>query len=128
MTIGNWNWIAILVLLMCGCAIAKTGRIDRPEKMQTEIGTLICPGMTIAEVESAMKSEGFTSRIERNASFVAMKSWGDKEPRRDGIDFVRCGRTNSAGIMMGRVWSVAVLLDGERTTGEVLVSRFVDGP
>jgi hypothetical protein len=96
--------------------------------MQTEIGMLIRPGMTIEEVESAMKVEGFKCTIERNASFIAMKSWLDIEPRRDAIDFVRCNRTNSAGLMMGRIWSVAILLDGEKTTGEVLVSHYVDGP
>ncbi len=111
-----------------GCATTKTRKIDAPEKMQTEIGALIRPGMSIEEVESAMNSEGFKCTIERNASFVSMKSWLDKEPRRDAIDFVRCNRTNSAGLMMGRVWSVAILLDGEKTTGEVLVSHYVDGP
>jgi hypothetical protein len=30
--------------------------------------------------------------------------------------------------MMERVWSVAIMLDGEKTTGEVLVSHYVDGP
>jgi hypothetical protein len=44
------------------------------------------------------------------------------------IDFVRCNRTNSAGVLTGRVWSVAILLDGEKTTGEVLVSHYIDGP
>ncbi|MFN9984528.1 MAG: hypothetical protein ACK52S_03150 [Pirellula sp.] len=96
--------------------------------MQTEIGALIHPGMTIGEVESAMKAEGFKCNIERNASFIAMRSWLDREPRRDAIDFVRCNRSNSAGLMMGRIWSVAILLDGEKTTGEVLVSHYVDGP
>jgi hypothetical protein len=66
--------------------------------------------------------------MERNASFVSMKSWLDMEPRRDAIDFVRCNRTNSAGVLTGRVWSVAILLDGEKTTGEVLVSHYIDGP
>ena len=89
---------------------------------------LIHPSMTIEEVKSAMKSEGFKCTFERNAAFVAMRSWLDIEPRRDAIDFVRCNRTNSAGLMMGRIWSVAILLDGEKTTGEVLVSHYVDGP
>jgi hypothetical protein len=127
--IGNRMWIAcLLVLLVLGCATTKTRRIDAPEKMETEIGRLIHPGMTIAEVESAMRIEGFSCTIERNASFVAMKSWLDKEPRRDAIDFVRCHRANSAGLMMGRIWSIAILLDGDKTTGEVLVSHYVDGP
>jgi hypothetical protein len=108
--------------------MTKTRRIEEPDKMETEIGVLIHPGMTIEEVESVMKSEQFTCTIERNASFVAMRSWLDKEPRRDAIDFVRCNRSNSAGIMMARIWSVAVLLDGDKTTGEVLVSHYVDGP
>lgn len=118
----------ILVLLILGCATTKTRRIDAPEVMQTEIGKLIRPGMTIEEVESTMKTEGFTCSVERNASFVAMKSWQDKEPRRDAIDFVRCNRTNTAGLLMGRIWSLAILLDGNKTTGEVLVSHYVDGP
>lgn len=118
----------ILVLLILGCATTKTRRTDAPEKMQTEIGKLIRPGMTIEEVESTMKTEGFTCSVERNASFVAMKSWQDKEPRRDAIDFVRCNRTNTAGLLMGRIWSLAILLDGNKTTGEVLVSHYVDGP
>ena len=129
MTIGNGVPIAcLLVLLVLGCATTRTRKIDAPERMQTEIGILIRPGMTIEEVESAMKVEGFKCTIERNASFIAMKSWLDIEPRRDAIDFVRCNRTNSAGLMMGRIWSVAVLLDGEKTTGKVLVSHYVDGP
>lgn len=118
----------ILVLLILGCATTKTRRIDAPEVMQTQIGKLIRPGMTIEEVESTMKTEGFTCSVERNASFVAMKSWQDKEPRRDAIDFVRCNRTNTAGLLMGRIWSLAILLDGNKTTGEVLVSHYVDGP
>lgn len=118
----------ILVLLILGCASTKTRRIDAPEVMQTQIGKLIRPGMTIEEVESTMKTEGFTCSVERNASFVAMKSWQDKEPRRDAIDFVRCNRTNTAGLLMGRIWSLAILLDGNKTTGEVLVSHYVDGP
>ncbi len=129
MTIGSGLRITfLLVLFLLGCAITRTRRIDAPERMQTEIGMLIRPGMTIEEVDSAMKAEGFKCTIERNASFIAMRSWLDKEPRRDAIDFVRCNRTNSAGLMMGRVWSVAILLDGEKTTGEVLVSHYVDGP
>jgi len=128
-TIGSGLRITcLLVLFLLGCAITRTRRIDAPERMQTEIGMLIRPGMTIEEVDSAMKAEGFKCTIERNASFIAMRSWLDKEPRRDAIDFVRCNRTNSAGLMMGRVWSVAILLDGEKTTGEVLVSHYVDGP
>jgi hypothetical protein len=128
-TIGNGVQIAcLLVLFVLGCATTRTRKIDAPERMQTEIGALIHPGMTIEEVESAMKIEGFKCSIERNASFVSMKSWLDMEPRRDAIDFVRCNRTNSAGVMMGRVWSVAILLDGEKTTGEVLVSHYIDGP
>ena len=123
------QWLACFVfLLLLGCALTKTRRIEEPDKMETEIGVLIHPGMTIEEVESVMKSEGFTCSVERNASFVAMRSWLDKEPRRDAIDFVRCNRANSAGIMMARIWSVAVLLDGDKTTGEVLVSHYVDGP
>ena len=129
MTIGNGVQIAcLLILFVLGCAITRTKKIDAPERMQTEIGMLIRPGMTIEDVESAMKVEGFKCTIERNASFIAMKSWLDKEPRRDAIDFVRCNRTNSAGIMMGRIWSVAILLDAGKTTGEVLVSHYVDGP
>ncbi len=129
MTIGNGVQIAcLLVLFVLGCATTRTRKIDAPERMQTEIGALIRPGMTIGEVESAMKAEGFKCNIERNASFISMKSWLDMEPRRDAIDFVRCNRTNSAGVMMGRVWSVAILLDGEKTTGEVLVSHYIDGP
>ncbi len=118
----------LLILLVLGCATTKTRRIDAPEEIETEIGKLIHPGMTIAEVESAMKSEGFKCNIERNASFVIKKSWNDREPRRDAIDFIRCNRTNSAGLMMRHVWSVAILLDGDKTTGEVLVSHYVDGP
>lgn len=118
----------ILVLLILGCATTKTRRIDTPEKMQTEIGRLIRPGMTIEEVEFTMETEGFTCSVERNASFVVRKSWQDKEPRRDAIDFVRCNRTNTAGLLMGRIWSLAILLDGNKTTGEVLVSHYVDGP
>jgi hypothetical protein len=95
--------------------------------MQTKIGMLIRPGMTIEEVESATKVEGFKYTIERNASFIARKSGLDKEPRRDAIDFFRCNRTNSAGLIMGRIWSVAIMLDGEKTTGEVLFSHYVDG-
>ncbi len=129
MTIGNGVRIScLLVLFLLGCATTRTRGIDAPERMQTEIGMLIRPGMTIGEVESAMKAEGFKCNIERNASFIAMRSWHDKEPRRDAIDFVRCNRSNSAGLMMGRIWSVAILLDGEKTTGEVLVSHYVDGP
>lgn len=129
MTIGNGVRISfLLVLFLLGCATTRTRRIDAPERMQTEIGMLIRPGMTIGEVESAMKAEGFKCNIERNASFIAMRSWLDREPRRDAIDFVRCNRSNSAGLMMGRIWSVAILLDGEKTTGEVLVSHYVDGP
>ena len=128
MTIGNRVQIGCLVLLVLGCATTRTRKIDAPERMQTEIGMLIRPGMTIGEVESAMKAEGFKCTTERNANFIAMKSWLDKEPRRDAIDFVRCNRTNSAGILMGRVWSIAILLDGEKTTGDVLVSHYVDGP
>ncbi|MFN7738087.1 MAG: hypothetical protein ACK5O8_18375 [Pirellula sp.] len=129
MTIGNGVQIAcLLVLFVLGCATTRTRKIDAPERMQTEIGALIHPGMTIGEVESAMKAEGFKCNIERNASFIAMRSWLDREPRRDAIDFVRCNRSNSAGLMMGRIWSVAILLDGEKTTGEVLVSHYVDGP
>jgi hypothetical protein len=128
-TIGNGVQIAcLLVLFVLGCATTRTRKIDAPERMQTEIGALIHPGMTIGEVESAMKAEGFKCNIERNASFIAMRSWLDREPRRDAIDFVRCNRSNSAGLMMGRIWSVAILLDGEKTTGEVLVSHYVDGP
>ncbi|XZE19922.1 hypothetical protein SH449x_005252 [Pirellulaceae bacterium SH449] len=118
----------LLVLMVLGCATTKTRKIDAPDRMQTEIGALIRPGMTIEEVESALKIEGFQCTIERNASFVAMKSWSEKEPPREAIDFVRCNRTNNAGFLMGRVWSVAILLDGGKATGEVLVSHFVDGP
>jgi hypothetical protein len=129
MTIENRLQIAfILVLIVLGCATTRTRKIDAPESMQTEMEMLIHPGMTIEEVESTMKVEGFNCTVERNASFIARRSWRDKEPRRDAVDFVRCNRTDIAGLMMGRFWSVAILLDGEKTTGEVLVSHYVDGP
>jgi hypothetical protein len=128
-TIREEVWIASIVLLFVfGCATTRTKRIDAPERMQAEIDALIHPGMSIAEVESVMKLEGFTCTMERNSSFIAMRSWLDKEPRRDAIDFIRCNRTNSAGLMMGRVWSLAILLEGDKATGEILVSHYVDGP
>ncbi len=129
MTIRKEVWIASIVFLFVfGCATTRTKRIDAPEIMQAEIDGLIHPGMSIAEVESVMKLEGFTCTMERNSSFIAMRSWLDKEPRRDAIDFIRCNRTNSAGLMMGRVWSLAILLEGDKATGEILVSHYVDGP
>ena len=120
--------VAILIASMYGCATTKTKRIDAPEAMATALERLIRPGMTIEEIETAMKSEGFTCTVERQSSFIEMRTFRDKEPRHDGIDFVRCRRTNSGGFMMARLWSVAVLLDGDRSTGNILVSHYIDGP
>ena len=120
--------VAILLMSVCGCAATKTRRIDAPGAMETSLEQLIRPGMTIEEIETSMKSEGFTCTVERQSSFIEMRTFRDKEPRHDGIDFVRCRRNNSGGFMMARLWSVAVLLDGDRSTGKILVSHYIDGP
>ena len=120
--------VAILLMSVCGCAATKTRRIDAPGAMETALEQLIRPAMTIEEIETAMKSEGFTCTVERQSSFIEMRTFRDMEPRHDGIDFVRCRRTNSGGFMMARLWSVAVLLDGDRSTGKILVSHYIDGP
>ena len=120
--------VAILVVSVCGCAATKTRRIDAPKAMETALEQLIRPGLTTEEIETAMTSEGFTCTVERQGSFIEMRSFRDKEPRHDGIDFVRCRRTNSGGFMMARFWSVAVLLDGDLSNGKILVSHYIDGP
>jgi len=120
--------VAILIASMYGCATTKTKRIDAPEAMATALEQLIRPGIKIEEIEAAMTSEGFTCNVERQGPFIEMRYFGSKEPRHDGIDFVRCRRTNSGGFMMARLWSIAVLLDGDISTGKVLVSHYIDGP
>ena len=129
MTIAVWRLgVAILLMSVCGCAATKTKRIDAPGAMETALEQLIRPGMTIEGIETAMNSGGFACTVERQSSFIEIRTFRDKEPRHDGIDFVRYPRTNSEGFMMARLWSVAVLLDGDRSTGKILVSHYIVGP
>ena len=120
-----------LMLLHVGCSLVnrQTKRIKTPSEMEMTVKGLVASGQTIDEAMAIMQREGFECVVMRNESFCERRHWSDNEPTRENIDFIRCRRINMAGhVLMERVWNVGLVLEGETTTGEVLISHYVDGP
>jgi hypothetical protein len=74
-----------------------------------------------------MEDEGFTCDDVVQGTFVERTWFGDREPVHEGLDFVHCERTQSAGFLMTSYWDVALVHNGETVT-DVLVSHYLDGP
>jgi hypothetical protein len=76
-----------------------------------------------------MEDEGFECEVLRNSRFRERRSWMGTGTIHDNLDYVNCRRTNNAGsLFMARIWAIAVVLDGDVSNGEVIVSHYVDGP
>ena len=84
-------------------------------------------GSPVSEARRYMVSEGFECRDVVNGKFIERTWFGDDEPAYEGLDYILGIRRQSAGVLMGRIWDVAVVHDG-RVVTDVLVSHFLDGP
>ena len=86
------------------------------------------PGMNINAAQKFMEAEGFSCRRKQNESFseTSVHVIGEHPEIHFGIDFLQCDREQSAGFLMGQIWTVALVLDGE-TVSDVLVSHCYDG-
>ena len=84
------------------------------------------PGANISAAQKFMEAEGF-SCVRKSGSFREMTWFGDHSEPHSGIDFLKCDRRQSAGFLMTRYWSVALVLEGE-TVSDALVSHYIDGP
>ncbi|TWU27946.1 hypothetical protein Poly41_70200 [Novipirellula artificiosorum] len=122
----------LVAVVAAGCvssATRTTHNHKNPDAMHSSVASLVPAGTSLQDATALMEGEGFDCKVTRNGVFREMRHWADKGPDHEDLDFLRCRRINSnAGFLMGRVWNVAIVLDGDVTNGEVLVSHFVDGP
>ena len=124
--------VAVLATFASGCVTHRnrlTHNLEQPDKMKEVIVSMIPRGTPTSDVISRMEDEGFECEVLRNSRFRERRSWMGTGTVHDNLDYVNCKRTNSAGsLFMARIWAIAVVLDGDVSNGEVLVSHYVDGP
>jgi hypothetical protein len=122
--------VPFAVILWGGCVhfSQATWKIEKPEDMRQAIIQRIPRGTSIDAARKVMESEGFTCNLKRNSTFYERTSWQtDGVQRHDQIDFLECRRTQSAGFLMSRQWTVALVLNGDLVS-DVLISHILDGP
>ena len=120
-------WTIPIIVIAGGCA--RTRWLTSTDNMRATVCDSVPAGTSIEDAVAFMQSEGFDCQIEHDSRFVAKQHWSHYEPIHDNIDFIRCKRHQSAGhVFMTRYWSVALVINEETTTGEILVANFVDGP
>jgi hypothetical protein len=113
-----------------GCAhnAQITWKIEDRDKLKTVLQQRIHRGTSIESARQFMEKEGFTCTLEKNSVFVERRTWYDKEPLREGIDFLDCRRSQNAdSFMMERKTGVALVID-RGVVKDILVSCYVDGP
>ena len=124
--------VAFLSTFVFGCVTHRsrlTHNLEQPEKMKMVVVSMIPQGTPTSDVISKMEDEGFECEVLRNSGFRERRSWMGTGTVHDNLDYVNCKRTNSAGsLFMVRIWAIAVVLDGDVSNGEVLMSHYVDGP
>ncbi len=128
MTVQRIVFLAFVCL--CGCAHQKqlTWQLKRTTDMIEQVATLVPEGSTIEEAIRLMEAEGFKCKVERDSTFVAAQHWSKQEPKYEHLTFIQCNRQNTnAGFGMFRVWSVAIVLDSDRTSNQILVAHYIDG-
>ena len=119
--------VALLWVVGCAHTARQTWKVEDPAIMKATLRERIPMGSSISEARRYMESEGFECRDVLNGKFIERTWFGDEQPAYDGLDYIRCTRSQSAGFLMGRIWTVAVVHDGSIVT-DVLVSHYVDGP
>ncbi|QDT03320.1 hypothetical protein K227x_17020 [Rubripirellula lacrimiformis] len=128
----GWSFLVLFATVAAGCVssgLRVTSNHKDPDVMHLSVVSLVPAGTSLEDANALMENEGFECEVTRNGTFREMRHLFDKGPDHEGLDFLRCRRTNSnAGFLMGRVWNVAIVLDGDVTNGDVIVSHFVDGP
>jgi hypothetical protein len=128
-------WLILLVpMLGCAHTAQVTWKIDDPTNMATTLGDRVPIGTSIADARRFMEHEGFDCRDVADGWFIERTWFGDDEPKHEGIDFIRCHRSQNLGIyqgwnslLMSRNWGVALVHDGHLVT-DILVSHYLDGP
>lgn len=88
-------------------------------------------GTNVNAAQKFMEAEGFSCERLKMEAFPTGGVIGD-EPEDlpespSGVDFLECVREQSAGFLMGRIWSVRLLLEDE-TVSDIRVSVYIDGP
>jgi hypothetical protein len=63
----------------------------------------------------------------RQGSFLEQRQWKEVSERHDDIDYIDGYRVDRAGVMMSRVWKIAVVI-ADGFVEDVLVSSYLDGP
>ena len=119
--------LALVLLFGCVSHRQVTRKLESPDVMSLNVGQLIPDGTSVNDAIAVMESEGFECTIERDSKFDERRHWSEPGDVHENIDFVRCRRVDSAGFLMSRYWGVAILLDGDSTSG-VLVAHFINGP
>jgi hypothetical protein len=124
--------VAVLSTFAFGCVTHRnrlTHNLEQPDKMKMVIVSMIPRGTPTSDVISRTEDEGFECEVLRNSRFQERRSWMGTGTIHDNLDYVNCRRTNNAGsLFMARIWAIAVVLDGDVSNGEVIVSHYVDGP
>ena len=130
-----WRGLIVVSFLstsVFGCVTHRsrlTHNLEQPEKMKMVVVSMIPQGTPMSDVISKMEDEGFECEVLRNSGFRERRSWMGTGTVHHNLDYVNCKRTNRAGsLFMARIWAVAVVLDGDVSNGEVIVSHYVDGP
>ena len=120
--------IALVFLSGCAHLSQTTWKIEQPDDMRTALVQRIPQGTNLATARRTMESEGFTCELKRNSTFVESKSsLVNDGTAHEGIDFLECRRLQSAGFLMSRRWTVALVLKGD-SVDDILISHILDGP
>ena len=130
----------VAIALSSGCmhSIQKTWSIETPETMKTVLVQHVPLGTSIEEAKLFMEREGFSCTVVRNGTFYERRHWAGTCPKREGLDFLCCSRSQSDGsiwrsrdwrnesIIMDRHWSAALVLKND-CVKDIIVSHYVDG-
>ncbi len=88
-------------------------------------------GTPLAEAQVIMEKAGFECTLvemgnfaEGRDNFLADRTYHKVE----NVKFLKCSRSERSGIMTGRYWDVAIVLDESDRVQEVLVYLYNDGP
>lgn len=126
-------FVAIGILIVCGCHSLSPNRIkaDGREEMHLALSKRIPRGTTLDEARARMEAAGFDCVLLANSFFTEDPGFIDDERDYKSVAnarLLRCTRSESAGLLMAHIWTVALVIDQNDKVEDVLVLHRMEGP
>ena len=107
-------------------------RADSHDEMIAAVAERIPVGTPLSEARKTMEVAGFECDFLTDAWFTEdpgfIGSDRDKYRSIDDARYLSCKRNESAGFLVSRLWTVAIVVDEHDNVKDVLVLRRMEGP